>query len=246
MKAARGSSPLARGTRAPSPGGTRSRTVHPRSRGEHFAGVATAVGVAGSSPLARGTRPRNCSGARPPRFIPARAGNTPTTPRSAPQTPVHPRSRGEHLTPQQQRNFPDGSSPLARGTRDPLRRGDGRARFIPARAGNTHHNLEYQRSTAVHPRSRGEHDAVAPPMAAEVGSSPLARGTPGRQRDLPVGDRFIPARAGNTRPSTGLQLHSTVHPRSRGEHPAVSGAAAAFAGSSPLARGTLFPQLIDI
>ena len=51
-------------------------TVHPRSRGEHAAGLDSTT--------------RRC------RFIPAHAGNTaPSTKHHAPK-PVHPRSRGEH------------------------------------------------------------------------------------------------------------------------------------------------------
>ena len=92
-----GSSPLARGTldaerpalvahrfipaRAGNtgPGGRApcSRSVHPRSRGEHCLSPAARLADAGSSPLARGTRVRR--NPEPPmyRFIPARAGNTP-------------------------------------------------------------------------------------------------------------------------------------------------------------------------
>ncbi len=117
-KLARGSSPLARGTRVGSAsmvmscrfipagaGNTRTHTigaenatVHPRWRGEHAACRLLAADQVGSSPLARGTRPRRHIGAKRQRFIPAGAGNT-TKPRPAStHEPVHPRWRGEHLT----------------------------------------------------------------------------------------------------------------------------------------------------
>ena len=94
-----GSSPLARGTlhdaveaaaearfipaRA---GNTRRRPsgisvcpVHPRSRGEHGSGQTELRCDAGSSPLARGTQIFDTPFQLCQRFIPARAGNTPST-----------------------------------------------------------------------------------------------------------------------------------------------------------------------
>ena len=71
-----------------------------------------------------------------------------------------------------------------------------------------------------------------------MGSSPLARGTPGspERRQCHLG--LIPARAGNTRSMTmGLQIGG-AHPRSRGEHSCLLPVFACTPGSSPLARGT--------
>ncbi len=70
------------------------------------------------------------------------------------------------------------------------------------------------------------------------GSSPLARGTQLRTGRQEIQPRFIPARAGNTIQAAILTLIEAVHPRSRGEHPAVDKDSAPSAGSSPLARGT--------
>ena len=301
-----GSSPLARGTRAMRPGlvavhprsrgehpSMRSRrfiragdpAVHPRSRGEHSSRQRERSGPArtlasvhprsrgehslverlypGSSPLARGTLLRETAAGYLHRFIPARAGNTkpsrhrgqrPHGPGSSPlargthrplcrwrETPVHPRSRGEH---QPERyaasDHTYGSSPLARGTPRYPRCGSRlHERFIPARAGNTRARGRPSRHPApVHPRSRGEHRSVP--------------------RINPALDRFIPARAGNTAADGHPRGRSTVHPRSRGEHDDNSALAqrravhprsrgehvwrtiqrAARRGSSPLARGT--------
>ena len=97
LKAAPGSSPLARGTPASGlckafhgrfipagAGNTRSAaapprgaTVHPRWRGEHSATSAKASRPRGSSPLARGTLYEREQKAKAERFIPAGAGNTP-------------------------------------------------------------------------------------------------------------------------------------------------------------------------
>ena len=75
----------------------------------------------------------------------------------------------------------------------------------------------------------------------ELGSSPLARGTP-NLRTTPNGNKgLIPARAGNTFESVAGVLQDGAHPRSRGEHQIMTVCAITNMGSSPLARGTL-PQ----
>ena len=115
-------------------------------------------------------------------------------------------------------SLPDGSSPLARGTRARSQRGDRVRRFIPARAGNTSASATRLSATTVHPRSRGEHNAMRAPNSARHGSSPLARGTPGRGSVGIHASRFIPARAGNTSGTCCWRSRRSVHPRSRGEH----------------------------
>ena len=253
-----GSSPLARGTRPRMSATRRCRrfiparagntclaasvasisTVHPRSRGEHALGHHQDQPVTGSSPLARGTLLEGVRTADCVRFIPARAGNTSRASRSRRSWSVHPRSRGEHTGSLWPAPRTGGSSPLARGT---LRRGRARAaelRFIPARAGNTPAAPASPRRSAVHPRSRGEHECGPAPGGDEAGSSPLARGTQGTARPWPGRSRFIPARAGNTHRTLSARLHPPVHPRSRGEHSIPFGARRPGGGSSPLARGT--------
>ena len=235
-----GSSPLARGTppKAPlvvstnrfiparagntssAPLSTRSRAVHPRSRGEHLVGRTRALLATGSSPLARGTPSPPGPRGRVRRFIPARAGNTNSLPATHRARPVHPRSRGEHQLRPAQHPVPCGSSPLARGTLMRVRMLEGHDRFIPARAGNTHTMIERaardggssplargtpsrdHRSSLwmpVHPRSRGEHPPRTAYFIVVSGSSPLARGTHVRTGERRRRGRFIPARAGNTR-----------------------------------------------
>ena len=78
--------------------------------------------------------------------------------------------------------------------------------------------------TAAHPRSRGEHTAYTKSPPEDVGSSPLARGTPARGRVEFFLARLIPARAGNTLPC----FCGCVY----------------MPGSSPLARGTRWVRLI--
>ena len=178
--------------------GSRARTVHPRSRGEH---EGTRVGLrvkTGSSPLARGTLNDRSFSHPVERFIPARAGNTPCSRCRWLSAPVHPRSRGEHVSPNGANGLVPGSSPLARGTRRLVRRDLAIGRFIPARAGNTGSISTFGIVTTVHPRSRGEHRGGRAARLRQGGSSPLARGTRTRPRLSRPSRRFIPARAGNT------------------------------------------------
>ena len=256
-----GSSPLARGTRSRAAGlaprprfiparagntGTGRRragagAVHPRSRGEHRRATLDAVQWYGSSPLARGTLQRDHAARPARRFIPARAGNTPASRRACPGTPVHPRSRGEHDGQPFMRAPENGSSPLARGTLRVVRLRLQVLRFIPARAGNTCSASDLAPLQPVHPRSRGEHERARDEGAPQIGSSPLARGTPFRgwpQRQRP---RFIPARAGNTACAAPRYATPPVHPRSRGEHLTPDPERPHAVGSSPLARGTHVP-----
>ena len=213
-----GSSPLARGT--PARGGgvqarvrfiparagntasissaTSPRAVHPRSRGEHLTAIPRGRPPVGSSPLARGTPAHHVDDGGAGRFIPARAGNTGWRVGRLPCRPVHPRSRGEHLTRTPPVVLPLGSSPLARGTRLQASARHRRFRFIPARAGNTSKGSRGSTGRSVHPRSRGEHPTGIKHHLIIAGSSPLARGTRARAR--------------------GTLPQGAVHPRSRGEH----------------------------
>ena len=221
------------------------RPVHPRSRGEHIHTQMIARHSVGSSPLARGTRAGGEIHHPAGRFIPARAGNTMRSTWSAPRATVHPRSRGEHSPPRSPRGPVHGSSPLARGTLAGIRRGLRSIRFIPARAGNTLRGAHRHHPRPVHPRSRGEHLYQTVVDWIATGSSPLARGTPEDGSVVARYDRFIPARAGNTRPKSARTTRVPVHPRSRGEHAGAECLALVCGGSSPLARGTLRLHLCD-
>ena len=199
-RASCGSSPLARGTQCsgmvvfsvsrfipagagnttrmpPSP---TSQPVHPRWRGEHRRRLSRIGRFIGSSPLARGTRRKDNRPGAVPRFIPAGAGNTIRCAPAAGRSAVHPRWRGEHPFARRQVPTPDGSSPLARGTRLPARQDQAGRRFIPAGAGNTilknRMHLQFRfipagagntnpprraaRAIPVHPRWRGEHGSA--------------------------------------------------------------------------------------
>ena len=117
-----------------------------------------------------------------------------------------------------------GSSPLARGTPSIPAAHDTHPRFIHAGAGNTPKAYAMASRSAVHPRWRGEHIGGKRRLADRIGSSPLARGTPGQALLLGGDARFIPAGAGNTPEPLDPAGQTSVHPRWRGEHhPSPSG-----------------------
>ena len=132
----------------------------------------------------------------------------------------------------------DGSSPLTRGTHPSLNVNKSPARFIPAYAGNSTNLDSFSDWSTVHPRLRGELNTNNIVDPAQVGSSPLTRGTLTRflisATTLPVHPRlrgelddyetwkeggkwFIPAYAGNSSPFNLYSSGPAVHPRLRGE-----------------------------
>ena len=131
-------------------------------------------------------------------LIPARAGNTVQWQLHCTGLGAHPRSRGEHDLYEPARTSAAGSSPLARGTHmttSPVATSTG---LIPARAGNTGTRRAVWPSSRAHPRSRGEHAGFGNHSPLDMGSSPLARGTPERSLTQQRLLGLIPARAGNT------------------------------------------------
>jgi len=176
-----------------------SAAVHPRIRGEHTHSLRRRIVAGGSSPHTRGTRPLGPGLDACGRFIPAYAGNTGIRRPGRRRPAVHPRIRGEHWSTIVSNDWTSGSSPHTRGTRSRSRFRVRHRRFIPAYAGNTVATTARRRTSAVHPRIRGEHVTALDQPVDHGGSSPHTRGTrhpPG----VPAWPRrFIPAYAGNTR-----------------------------------------------
>ncbi len=220
-------------------------SVHPRRRGEHCGRQSLAQRACGSSPQARGTQLSARRQLLPGRFIPAGAGNTPVDMVRDVGDAVHPRRRGEHQFLCTSRNDGHGSSPQARGTRMKEATEWHRIAFIPAGAGNTDIGQLGIGEHAVHPRRRGEHIARLSDARRPRGSSPQARGTLAVLADHGRHVRFIPAGAGNTRPSSPALNGWPVHPRRRGEHMKPRLPTRTKGGSSPQARGTHLTQPID-
>ena len=152
--------------------------------------------------------------------------------------PVHPRERGEHESDVEYSINDGGSSPRARGTLQARGVITVEPRFIPAGAGNTSSCKNPCASSPVHPRGRGEHDGLLLGSQFGGGSSPRARGTPQHLDRQAAVERFIPAGAGNTRPTAAPRARTPVHPRGRGEHCSSGLPGGLSGGSSPRARGT--------
>ena len=172
------------------------------------------------------------------RFILADAGNSWLFGVLKRTKTVYPRWRGELDSMATVTACPGGLSPLARGTLHKNQREELCSRFIPAGAGNSHHDARATRQGSVYPRWRGE--LISPGISCSRGRglSPLARGTlPARLRS-PSSDRFIPAGAGNSGQGNSITIPCPVYPRWRGELAALTVASFFQYGLSPLARGT--------
>mgnify|MGYP001641374638 CR=1 FL=1 len=240
-----GSSPLARGLRAPPhrqqrhlriiparAGFTAASTCrpsrptdHPRSRGVYGGVNLQTIETDGSSPLARGLRRRRARPRWCRRIIPARAGFTARGRVPWRGDGDHPRSRGVYLHARVCTVYDGGSSPLARGLHGPAE-GEGLAhRIIPARAGFTPPAASGWWAPRDHPRSRGVYRPGRSPCPRMIGSSPLARGLPtmARWREAVMVD----------------------HPRSRGVYERIQPWPDKKPGSSPLARGLPRPCKIS-
>ena len=134
-----------------------------------------------------------------------------------PRGAVHPRACGERDLPHTTNARACGSSPRMRGTRADARDGAAGNRFIPAHAGNATGNYRQRLKETVHPRACGERTAKIINGIPEAGSSPRMRGTLDAQDVKRVGERFIPAHAGNAMHTATHWEQSTVHPRACGE-----------------------------
>ena len=191
----------------------------------------------GSSPLTRGKlrhprRPHRVHG-----LIPAHAGKTHGRSTRNPETPAHPRSRGENVLTAQYSPPTGGSSPLTRGKPRPCCSATHVARLIPAHAGKTRSTRERQDASSAHPRSRGENMATHKKNRITGGSSPLTRGKQQTTWSFLPPWRLIPAHAGKTASRSPLTRRRRAHPRSRGENFLSSHLLIIGDGSSPLTRG---------
>ena len=181
-------------------------------------------------------------GLSPLRFIPAPAGNTMDNGDEKSIISVHPRTCGEHRSIGRGNRFQPGSSPRLRGTHAKSHRPPRHIRFIPAPAGNTVLFLSDFILAQVHPRACGEHHHWDLDIMDEAGSSPRLRGTHFTDHPGLLLDRFIPAPAGNTAHTYGIEVDMTVHPRACGEHYEYVGTITSTGGSSPRLRGTLLSR----
>ena len=211
--------------------------AHPRSRGENCPCGGVHRVSSGSSPLTRGKRGRRSRRRQIHGLIPAHAGKTRVGGLITRRTRAHPRSRGENYSKIDATWGAMGSSPLTRGKRGTLRRGDNSSGLIPAHAGKTKISCSITWTRRAHPRSRGENNGQPGQKIVLRGSSPLTRGKPKTATFPPSVSWLIPAHAGKTMRPAATRLTPRAHPRSRGENPLVETIQSCESGSSPLTRG---------
>ena len=212
---------------------------HPRLRGEHATGCLREATRRGSPPPTRGAPERREAGARRGGITPAYAGSTPGCCAEAAMIWDHPRLRGEHVPGACLIGTPPGSPPPTRGARPAPHRRRARARITPAYAGSTSASSTSTRSTADHPRLRGEHLLDRLLDALAEGSPPPTRGARHPLRAREDRRRITPAYAGSTWPTVSAAARPRDHPRLRGEHSSGPTGPGPLAGSPPPTRGAL-------
>ena len=215
-RAARGSSPLARGLPRSRRWSSTAVRIIPARAGFTFPGRSGRRAGHGSSPLARGLRTLAHAHEQIVRIIPARAGFTFTRRPRISSTKDHPRSRGVYGPGDRRPVVAEGSSPLARGLRQGRHPGLHGVGIIPARAGFTASVSVSGSRPRDHPRSRGVYPRAPPTRRTRRGSSPLARGLLPRGPAESADHGIIPARAGFTGPCASSPPRGADHPRSRG------------------------------
>ena len=175
-------------------------------------------------------------------IIPACAGSTTENRKYQKRPGDHPRVRGEHVSPVPKVVMMLGSSPRARGAPRMAAARSPPPRIIPACAGSTKNLKSANSVRGDHPRVRGEHGLSTQCTHPSTGSSPRARGAPGRGCYAEPKMGIIPACAGSTPNGSLRSVSARDHPRVRGEHIPARRLDALPPGSSPRARGARDPH----
>ncbi len=243
MSIRRGLIPACAGTTLTRASFTRSKTAHPRLRGDHQDSRTQIPPIVGSSPPARGPPKSGDTLRASRRLIPACAGTTRHRLKANRVYRAHPRLRGDHYAWTPACRSMTGSSPPARGPRRESVSTRAEIRLIPACAGTTRHRLKANRVYRAHPRLRGDHYAWTPACRSMTGSSPPARGPLLCWTYCCSDDGLIPACAGTTVVVLSDLLAGAAHPRLRGDHSRAALFISWRCGSSPPARG---PLSVDI
>ena len=194
--------------------------------------------TAGPSPLTRGSPSAEHHLPPAARSIPAHAGQPRCTCPPCGQAAVHPRSRGAAVSGKAVTLTGWGPSPLTRGSRRQRVVALVAHRSIPAHAGQPASGRNRDDAPRVHPRSRGAASSSSLTGRWRGGPSPLTRGSRGQLRDVDLGQRSIPAHAGQPRDDVIDSRECQVHPRSRGAAISAPVSPTVAQGPSPLTRGS--------
>ena len=189
---------------------------HPRACGANYLSDILSLALSGSSPRVRGKHGGMPFQPCERRIIPARAGQTTSSPTSPTTPPDHPRACGANLAGAGNARRTCGSSPRVRGKQALRRERLAKGRIIPARAGQTSRCTLTVASRPDHPRACGANGRVPEIAWTDDGSSPRVRGKRRRHSPLPSPVRIIPARAGQTQDQQGTMTDSPDHPRACG------------------------------
>ncbi len=153
-------------------------------------------------------------------------------------TTVHPRVRGGAHSPHSTSDRDHGPSPRARGSLQDVEAVRRRHRSIPACAGEPSAATWRAPPPTVHPRVRGGADVAQRSRLRWAGPSPRARGSHHRRGGGAVGQRSIPACAGEPGGARRGTARGWVHPRVRGGACARRWRPFHPLGPSPRARGS--------
>ena len=220
--------------------------AHPRVGGENFVEPGLPASGAGSSPRGRGKQPMVRNGRIHGGLIPAWAGKTLSGVGLGQTRWAHPRVGGENYERKTGEPITCGSSPRGRGkllSAVADRRPD---RLIPAWAGKTTPRSTRPGARWAHPRVGGENTKTRMSPGLTVGSSPRGRGKHFALIDVLFEERLIPAWAGKTILSPGLNCAHRAHPRVGGENGQGDGLSAVARGSSPRGRGKLVVVVLGV
>ena len=186
----------------------------------------------------RGTEQAKRNNGYARRITPARAGNRWLHATYESKRKDHPRACGEQSPFTRAATICPGSPPRVRGTGG---RASGRLRsrrITPARAGNRSRTHVLLSGAGDHPRACGEQELPFRLHINLSGSPPRVRGTEVEYGRVFRASGITPARAGNRRAPSYLQIHRKDHPRACGEQSASHLSITSTAGSPPRVRGT--------
>ena len=205
--------------------------------GEHYARRVHHGDVVGSSPHVRGARRQVETHALRWGIIPACAGSTYRSSRTALCPRDHPRMCGEHHVVFHFQSSLMGSSPHVRGARCGVPCTNSSIGIIPACAGSTPPTIARRFSSGDHPRMCGEHPGITRISLSSTGSSPHVRGALTLTLLSMRTAGIIPACAGSTSLISCTAVLPRDHPRMCGEHTPLARFSTDSGGSSPHVRG---------
>ena len=208
-----GSIPACAGETNLSPPQNPVKQVYPRVCGGNRPAPARGENGDGLSPRVRGKHRQAGRGRWPRRSIPACAGETPPALYFGVIAKVYPRVCGGNRGGVLLCVAGGGLSPRVRGKLTRRYHKRGRARSIPACAGETMVIARQRQRQEVYPRVCGGNAAISRGLMLRRGLSPRVRGKPraGLAADDDPGS--IPACAGETRERASLSMYSRVYPR---------------------------------